>query len=201
MFFISIVLWAVMKWNEEADEKYGDRWFVFAAYMIGISLGVHLLSLLVIPVAVLVYYFRKFTPSILGFLIMFGLGFIALGLVQIGVVQFLALKAGEMELFMVNSLGLPFNSGVLFYLISLIGLIAFTLYYGNKKDHNTTVYAILFNLVLIYSVLSTGFFVVFISIVLWGIGYVILRYGFDYENDKAIFWGFFGGLFQDYYQS
>ncbi|HRH57563.1 MAG TPA: DUF2723 domain-containing protein [Chitinophagales bacterium] len=194
MFFISIVLWAVMKWNEEADETYGDRWLVFAAYMIGVSLGVHLLSLLVIPVAVLVYYFREFKPSVFGFLVMFGIGFIALGIVQIGVVQFLAVKAGEMELFMVNTLGLPFNSGVLFYLISLLVLISFTLYYGNKKDNNTAIYVFLFNLILMYSVLSTGFFVFMGSIVAWVIGYLILRFGFNYENDKAIFWGFFGGI-------
>ncbi len=194
MFFISIVLWAVMKWNDAADEPYGNRWLVFAAYMIGISLGVHLLSLLVIPVAVLIYYFKKFKPSIFGFLVMFGVGFIALGIVQIGVVQFLAVKAGEMELFMVNSLGLPFNSGVLFYFISLLCLIVYAIYYGNKKNNNTVLYAFLFNLVLMYSVLSTGMFVFAISLVAWLIGYAILRYGFSFKNDEAVFWGFFGGL-------
>ena len=102
MFFISIVLWAVMKWNEEADEPHGNRWLVFACYMIGVSLGVHLLSLLVIPCAVLIYYFKKFKPSILGFCIAFLVGFICLGIVQVGVVIQVLQISSKVELFFVN---------------------------------------------------------------------------------------------------
>ncbi|HPA34914.1 MAG TPA: DUF2723 domain-containing protein, partial [Chitinophagales bacterium] len=86
-FFISIVLWAVMKWEEQADEPHGNRWLVFAAFMIGLSIGVHLLSLLVIPVAVLVYYFKKYKVTLLGFIAAFFIGFVLLGIVQIGVIQ------------------------------------------------------------------------------------------------------------------
>lgn len=71
-----------MKWNEEADEPHGNRWLVFGAFMIGVSIGVHLLSLLVIPVAVIVYYFKKFKHTKLGFIIAFMIGFILLGMVR-----------------------------------------------------------------------------------------------------------------------
>mgnify|MGYP002140200286 FL=1 len=125
MFFISIVLWAVMKWNEEADKPHGNRWLVFAAYMIGVSLGVHLLSLLVIPVAVLIYYFKKFKPTTLGFIIAFVVGFICLGIVQIGVVQSALKIAGNIEYFFVNGLGMPFNIGFVFAWVLLFAILAF----------------------------------------------------------------------------
>lgn len=133
MFFISIVLWAVMKWNENANEAHGNRWLVFACYMIGVSLGVHLLSLLVIPVAVLVYYFRKFKPSVLGFIVAFILGFIALGFVQLGIVQVVIKNASYFELFFVNLLRLPFYSGLAIYFTLLFGIIIYTLYYINTR--------------------------------------------------------------------
>lgn len=135
MFFISIVLWAVMKWNEEADQPYGNRWLVFAAYMIGVSLGVHLLSLLVIPVAVLIYYFKKFKPTTLGFIIAFIVGFICLGIVQIGVVQGALKIAGNIEYIFVNSFGLPFNVGFIFAWVLLFAILVFLIYYSHKIKH------------------------------------------------------------------
>lgn len=135
MFFISIVLWAVMKWNEEADEPHGNRWLVFACYMIGVSLGVHLLSLLVIPCAVLIYYFKKFKPSILGFCIAFLVGFICLGIVQVGVVIQVLQISSKVELFFVNILGMPFNTGFVFTWIALFALLIAGIYYANKIKH------------------------------------------------------------------
>ena len=135
MFFISIVLWAVVKWNEEADKPHGNRWLVFAAYMIGVSLGVHLLSLLVIPVAVLIYYFKKFKPTTLGFIVAFVVGFICLGIVQIGVVQGALQIAGKIEFFCVNFLGMPFNIGFVFAWILLFAILVFLIYYAHKIKH------------------------------------------------------------------
>lgn len=135
MFFISIVLWAVVKWNEEADKPHGNRWLVFAAYMIGVSLGVHLLSLLVIPVAVLIYYFKKFKPTTLGFIIAFIVGFICLGIVQIGVVQGALQIAGKIEFFCVNYLRMPFNIGFVFAWILLFAILVFLIYYAHKIKH------------------------------------------------------------------
>jgi hypothetical protein len=135
LFFIAIVLWAVMKWNEEADKPHGNRWLVFAAYMIGVSLGVHLLSLLVIPVAVLIYYFRKFKPTTLGFIVAFFIGFVLLGVVQIGVVQSALKIAGNIEYFFVNGLGMPFNIGFAFAWVLLFAILIFLIYYSHKIKH------------------------------------------------------------------
>lgn len=135
LFFISIVLWSIMKWNEEADEPHGNRWLVFGAFMIGVSIGVHLLSLLVIPVAVLVYYFKKFKPSTVGFIAAFFVGFVLLGIVQIGVIQIAIKMAGGLEYFFVNGLGLPFNIGFVFFWILLIAALVFLIYYAHKIQH------------------------------------------------------------------
>ncbi|MEZ5026171.1 MAG: DUF2723 domain-containing protein [Chitinophagales bacterium] len=135
MFFISIVLWAVVKWNDEAEQPHANRWLVFASFMIGISLGVHLLSLLVIPIAVIVYYFRKYETSIVGFILASIIGLIMLGIVQIGVVQMAVKIAGGVELFFVNSLGFPFNFGFVFAWILFFGILAYAIYYFNKIKH------------------------------------------------------------------
>lgn len=134
-FFISIVLWAVVKWNDDADKPHANRWLVFAAFMVGISLGVHLLSLLVIPIAVIIYYFRKYNPSIIGFVVAFLIGFIFLGVVQVGVVQMAVKIAGMVELFFVNSLNLPFNVGFLFTWILIFGGLVSIIYYAHKIKH------------------------------------------------------------------
>ncbi|MCO5247386.1 MAG: DUF2723 domain-containing protein [Chitinophagales bacterium] len=126
-FFISILLWTVVKW-ENAEDKYANRWLVLAAYLIGLSIGVHLMGLLVIPVGVLLYYFKKYKPTIMGFVIAFFTGFVMLGIVQFGVIQILTSIASKVELFMVNSLGLPYFTGIgltygIVFLILIAGMI------------------------------------------------------------------------------
>ncbi|MCB0502398.1 MAG: DUF2723 domain-containing protein [Bacteroidetes bacterium] len=123
-FFIAIVLWGVMKWEANADKPGGNRWLIFIAFMIGLSIGVHLLSLLVIPVTVLIYYFKKYKANALGAVIALGLGFIVLGLVQSGVIGIMTSRAAANELMMVNSWGLPFNMGILIYYLIVFGFIS-----------------------------------------------------------------------------
>ncbi len=122
--FTAVVFWAILKWENVADEKYADRWLVFIAFLMGLSLGVHLLNLLAIPAIVLVYYFRKYkvTPAgiILSLLIS---GFILL-FIQFGVIQYIVEFASRHELLFVNKYGLPYNSGVLIFLALLIIFIA-----------------------------------------------------------------------------
>jgi len=123
--FTAIVFWATLKWDSIADEPGADRWLVFIAYMIGLSIGVHLLSLLVLPSLALIFYFRKFKQSTpLGTAIAFIAGFAGIFLIQSFVIPGLPSLAGSVEIFFVNTLGLPFNSGVLFFVIVLLsGLI------------------------------------------------------------------------------
>jgi len=124
-FFIAAVLWAVMRWENADDDKYANRWLVLTAYLIGLSIGVHLLSLLVIPIAVLIYYFKKYQPTVKGFLLAFFIGFVILGIVQIGVIQILTSIAAKIELFAVNSIGMPYHTGIIItYTAAFAALIA-----------------------------------------------------------------------------
>ncbi len=137
--FTALVFWAIFKWDAEDDEdiKNGtsraNRWIVLIAYLMGLSLGVHLLNLLCIPAIVLMYYFKKFkiTPS--GLIIASIVSVVILGTVQVGIVQYLVKIASWIELFFVNSLGMPFNSGVLFFMLALVGGLVFGLYYTQKN--------------------------------------------------------------------
>ena len=134
-FFISIILWAVVKW-ENSEDKYANRWLILTAYLIGLSIGVHLMGLLVIPVGVLLYYFKKYKPSIGGFFIAFFTGFIILGIVQVGIIQILTSIASKVELLAVNSFGLPYLSGIILtYLVAFLILIG-GMYLSQKYKHS-----------------------------------------------------------------
>lgn len=134
-FFIAIVLWAIMKWENADDDKYANRWIVFTAYLIGLSIGVHLLSLLIIPIAVLIYYFKKYKPSLLGFIIAFFVGFILLGVVQVGIIQILTAIAASVEKTFVNSFGLPFNTGILLTYLIVFGVLILGMYLSHRYRH------------------------------------------------------------------
>ncbi|MDR0833326.1 MAG: DUF2723 domain-containing protein [Candidatus Symbiothrix sp.] len=120
----ALVFWLILKWEDAADEPHAGRWLILIAYLMGISIGIHLLNLLCIPAIVLVYYFRKtHTPTWKGIagalLISFGI----LIAVLYGLVQGLVEVAGVFELFSVNTLHLPYNTGVFFYLIVILGVL------------------------------------------------------------------------------
>ncbi|PRY50301.1 uncharacterized protein DUF2723 [Arcticibacter pallidicorallinus] len=115
--FTAIVFWAALKWEKSGE----DRWLVFISFMIGLSIGIHLLSLLVIPAVALVYYFRKQPrPRLRGIFIAFLTGCVLIGMVQYGIVQYLVLAAAKSDLLFVNSFNAPFGSGAVVFL-GLIG--------------------------------------------------------------------------------
>lgn len=144
-FFTAIVFWAALKWDEEYDQD-GDganRWLLLIAYLVGLSIGVHMLNLLAIPAIVYMYYFKKHEPNKVGFIItgiasIFILGFIFFGLIP-QIVKWL----GIVERTFVNTLGLPFNSGTIFYILSLIALIFYGLKTTKEKGKNLLHTAIL----------------------------------------------------------
>ncbi|MEM9023687.1 MAG: DUF2723 domain-containing protein, partial [Bacteroidota bacterium] len=122
---IAIVFWAILKWEQVANEPYADRWIIFIAYMIGLSVGVHLLSLLAIPAIAFVVYFKRYEPSAQGMAITGLIGVAVLGLVQNVIIPQVVNIASKFELFFVNSVGMPFNSGaILFLLLLTTGIIA-----------------------------------------------------------------------------
>ncbi len=129
----AIVFWAILKWENEADESHSNRWLVFISYIIGLSIGVHLLNLLAIPAIVFVYYFRKYKPTRNGIIIALILSIVILGVVMYGIIPGVVTVASWFELLFVNTFGFPFHSGVIFYITILIAALIFGIWYTAKK--------------------------------------------------------------------
>ncbi|MGL4993112.1 MAG: glycosyltransferase family 117 protein [Bacteroidales bacterium] len=122
--FTAAVFWLILKWEERADEPHSDRWIVLIAYLMGLSVGVHLLNLLCIPAIVLVYYYKRNPKANLkGSLIALALSFVMVGVLMYGIIPGFVKVAGWSELLFVNVLGLPFQSGVILYFITLIAVL------------------------------------------------------------------------------
>ena len=133
-FFTAIVFWAILKWEDVADEKYANRWIILIAYLMGLSIGVHLLNLLAIPAIVFVYYFKKYKVTKRGILLALTISVIVLALMLYGVIQGLIEVASWFELAFVNGFGLPFNSGILFYALLVLGGLSWGIYYTYKNQ-------------------------------------------------------------------
>jgi len=110
-FFTALVFWAILKWEHNADKPGSDKWIVFIFYMMGLSIGVHLLNLLTIPAIVMVYYFKRYKPTLWGTIAAFFIGCVITGVVQKFVIQYTIKGAGAFDIFFVNNLHLPFFSG------------------------------------------------------------------------------------------
>jgi hypothetical protein len=150
-FFSALVFWAILKWERIAEEKHSYRWLIFIAYMIGLSIGVHLLSLLAIPAITFVYYFKKYkNHKTKNILLVALVSVLILGIVQNGIIPLIVNLSGMFELFFVNNVGLPFNSGTIIYFVLLIGLIIWGLRYTIRKEKvilNTIILAFTFILI------------------------------------------------------
>jgi len=131
--FTALVFWAMLRWEEVAEEPGANRWIILIAYLMGLSIGVHLLNLLTIPALVFIFYFRKYTISVKGVLISGLLSATILGCLMYILIPGLTWFAGKFELLFVNGLGLPFNSGLLIYLVLIFGGLIFGMYYTLKR--------------------------------------------------------------------
>ncbi|WP_129715771.1 DUF2723 domain-containing protein [Pedobacter sp. SYP-B3415] len=130
MLFTAVVFWSILKW-ESSDN---DRWLIFIAFLIGLSIGVHLLSLLAIPAIGLVWYFKKAQrPDVWGMLKAFLVSCVLLGVVQIGVIQYVVLLAAKTDIFLVNDLGLNFGLGAVVFMLLLTGGLAVALWHSVKR--------------------------------------------------------------------
>jgi tetratricopeptide (TPR) repeat protein len=144
-FFTAIVFWAILRWEEVADEPHSLRWIILIAFLMGLSIGVHLLNLLAIPAIVFVYYFKRYKITRNGFILTSFISVFTLGVVQAGIIPGIVSWAAKFELFFVNSLGLPFNSGTIFYFILVLSVSIWGLWYTTKKNKpaiNTGILAI-----------------------------------------------------------
>ncbi len=143
----AVVFWAILKWDAHADEPFADRWLIFIAYIMGLSIGIHLLNLLVIPAIALVYYFRRTAKATnKGILLALIVGIFILGIIQYGIIQYLVKFAAFFDLFFVNTLGLGFGTGVIFFLLLLAGAFIYGINYSIKK------HKVILNLALICTV-------------------------------------------------
>ena len=131
-FFTAIVFWAILKWEHEVDlesktdgHKFSnaDRWIIFIFFMMGLSIGIHLLNLLTIPAIVMVYYFKRYKVTRWGTVAAFMLGCVITGLVQVAIIQWSIKGAGAFDIFFVNNLGMPFFSGFAIYFLLLAALL------------------------------------------------------------------------------
>ena len=136
--FTAIVFWLILKWEDHADEPHADRWLVLIFYMTGLSIGVHLLNLLCLPAIVLVYCYRRF-PNIelKGSLIALLISYVIVAAVLYGVVPGIVTVGGWFELFFVNTLGLPFNTGLIIYIACLVAATIWAIY-ESYIDQNKT---------------------------------------------------------------
>ncbi len=150
-FFTAVVFWAILKWEESAEGKYATRWLLLIAYLIGLSIGVHLLNLLTIPAMAFVFYFKKYKDTRPRKLILIGLLSLALlGFVMSGIIPWIVKLAGYFELLFVNGFSLPFNTGTVFYFVLLIGGLVWGISYSKKTKRlvlNTVLMAFSFILI------------------------------------------------------
>lgn len=150
-FFTALVFWAILKWEHEVDlesqtdgHKFSraDRWLVFIFFMMGLSIGVHLLNLLTIPAIVMVYYFKRFKISAKGTFWAFVLGCVITGLVQVVIIQWSIKGAGSFDIYFVNSLGTPFFVGFAVYFVLLFGLLIMGLRFKSHHIDKFTGFAV-----------------------------------------------------------
>src|SRR5690554_359403 len=150
-FFTAIVIWAFLKWDVIKDPRDENRYMVFIAYLIGLSIGVHLLNLVAIPAMALVVYFKKYKePTLKGGIIAFILGGVALVIINNIIIPGLPSFAGSMEIFFVNSLGMPFGSGIVVFILLLLGALVYGIRHSIKQQKvilNTVLLSLTFILV------------------------------------------------------
>ncbi|MBR5684998.1 MAG: DUF2723 domain-containing protein [Muribaculaceae bacterium] len=140
-FCTALVFWLILKWENRADEPGSDRWIILIAYVMGVSLGVHLLNLLCIPAIALIFYYRQCRShgkdsTVKGSLLTLLLSFVVVGLILYGLEPGFVKMGQKFDLLFVNSFHCSFNSGVLFYAILLLAALAWSLYelYVNKSE-------------------------------------------------------------------
>lgn len=149
-FFTALAFWLVLKWERVADQPGADRWIVLIAYMMGLSIGVHMLALLVIPPIVMLYYYKKHKTDRKGFVLANVVGVIILAFVFKVLFPFVLSFSSKFEIFFTNSLGMPFNVGTIVFGIILIAAIVLGLRYTKKKGYvllNTGIVCVIFMII------------------------------------------------------
>ncbi|HTB53327.1 MAG TPA: DUF2723 domain-containing protein [Ferruginibacter sp.] len=143
-FFTAIVFWTMVKWDAAVAEEQAagntdsfskaDKWIILIFYLMGLSIGVHLLNLLTIPAMVMMYYLRRYKPTTWGLILTFFIGCAITGIVQKAVIQWTITWAGDMDILFVNYFGMPFFSGFSFFFVLLAAIVAAGIWVANKYN-------------------------------------------------------------------
>lgn len=133
-FFTAFVVWGILKWDAIQDEAAANRWLIFIAYVMGLSIGVHMLNLVTIPALGLIYYFKKYQPSRWGIIAALAVSGAIVIFINDFIVPGLPSLAGGFEVFFVNNLGLPFGSGVIVFCLLLVGGLVYGIRYSHLKE-------------------------------------------------------------------
>ena len=181
--FTAVVFWLILKWEDQADQPHADRWLVLIMYMTGLSIGVHLLNLLCLPAIVLVYYYRKFPiddpkRDLKGSLLALFISVVILAAVLYGVVPGIVQVGGWFELFFVNVLGCPFNTGEIVYILLLVAAIIWAIYetYNDRAPKRQNVAFLLAVAMLGIPFYGHGWSAVVIGIVVLAVLWFVLNY-------------------------
>ena len=176
--FTAVVFWMILKWEDNADAPHSDRWLVLITYMTGLSIGVHLLNLLCIPAIVLVYYYKRYPDADLkGSLIALAISAVIVAAVLYGVVPGIITVGGWFELFFVNTLGMPFNTGEIIYIALLVGVVVWAIYesYVDRNIKKTNISFLLAVAMLGIPFYGFGWSAFFIGIIILALLYVALQ--------------------------
>ena len=133
----ALVFWAMIKWYEQADSPYANRWIVLISFLMGLSIGIHLLNLLAIPALVFMFYYRKREDghySLKEYFLIFMVSVVILAVILFGIIPYLPKFAAYFDLFFVNALGLPFNTGAAFFMLALLGLCFWGIFRTMKQQ-------------------------------------------------------------------
>lgn len=133
-FMTALVFWAILKWESIANEPHSNRWIIFIWFIVGISIGVHLLNLLAIPAIIFVYYFKKYEPTPKGMIIALVSSVAILGFVQMVLIPQIINIAAKFELLFTNGLGMPFNTGATVLGLLILAGVSYALYYTQKNN-------------------------------------------------------------------
>jgi len=134
-FLTAFVVWAMLKWEHINDQSRANRWIILIAYIFGLSIGVHLLNLVTIPVLGLIYYFKKYdNVTQKGLFYTIAISGAIIILINNIIIPGLPSFAGSLEVFLVNSIGLPFGSGIVIVILGVIGGLVYGIYYSNKNN-------------------------------------------------------------------
>lgn len=132
--FTAVVFWAILKWERRADQPGADRWLIFIFYMMGLSIGVHLLNLLTIPAIIMVYYFKKYKVTTRGSIVALLVGCIITGFIQKFIIQYSIKGASWFDIFFVNNLGAPFFTGFIIFFLLIGLLIVAGVRFANRRN-------------------------------------------------------------------